>query len=91
MEANRKRERSLCSTARPRPHHCRTSSHQAPLFTVFSPVGEFTVVSFSVAGTMPQAADMINLGFLSDSERELILEVLQRDEELRQMEEQRVR
>lgn len=44
-----------------------------------------------VDGTMPQAADMINLGFLSDSERELILEVLQRDEELRQAEEQRVR
>ncbi|XP_039975125.1 synaptotagmin-like protein 4 [Xiphias gladius] len=40
---------------------------------------------------MPQAADMINLGFLSDSERELILEVLRRDEELRQAEEQRVR
>ncbi|XP_059202802.1 synaptotagmin-like protein 4 [Centropristis striata] len=40
---------------------------------------------------MPQAADMINLGFLSDSERELILEVLQRDEELRTAEEQRVR
>ncbi|KAF1384920.1 hypothetical protein PFLUV_G00125200 [Perca fluviatilis] len=44
-----------------------------------------------VQGTMPQAADMINLGFLSDSERELILEVLQRDRELRQAEEQRVR
>ncbi|XP_075959413.1 synaptotagmin-like protein 4 [Anarhichas minor] len=44
-----------------------------------------------VEGTMPEAADMINLGFLSDSERELILEVLQRDEELRQAEEQRVR
>ncbi|XP_068451453.1 synaptotagmin-like protein 4 isoform X2 [Clinocottus analis] len=40
---------------------------------------------------MPEVADMINLGFLSDSERELILEVLQRDEELRQVEEQRVR
>lgn len=40
---------------------------------------------------MPQAADMINLGFLSDSERELILEVLRRDEDLRQTEEQRVR
>ncbi|XP_028271707.1 synaptotagmin-like protein 4 [Parambassis ranga] len=40
---------------------------------------------------MPEAVDMINLGFLSDSERELILEVLQRDEELRQAEEQRVR
>ncbi|AWP11867.1 putative synaptotagmin-like protein 4 [Scophthalmus maximus] len=40
---------------------------------------------------MPQAADMINLSFLSDSERDLILEVLQRDEELRQAEEQRVR
>lgn len=40
---------------------------------------------------MPQAADMINLGFLSDSERELILEVLRRDEELRQAEEHRVR
>ncbi|XP_068571174.1 synaptotagmin-like protein 4 isoform X2 [Cebidichthys violaceus] len=44
-----------------------------------------------VEGTMPEAADMINLGFLSESERELILEVLQRDEELRQAEEQRVR
>lgn len=40
---------------------------------------------------MPQAADMINLGFLSDSEQDLILEVLQRDKELRQAEEQRVR
>ncbi|XP_044061005.1 synaptotagmin-like protein 4 isoform X2 [Siniperca chuatsi] len=40
---------------------------------------------------MPQAADMINLGFLSDSEQELILEVLRRDEVLRQAEEQRVR
>ncbi|XP_062249055.1 synaptotagmin-like protein 4 [Platichthys flesus] len=40
---------------------------------------------------MPQAADMISLSFLSDSERERILEVLQRDEELRQGEEQRVR
>lgn len=44
-----------------------------------------------VEGTMPEAADMINLGFLSDSERELIQEVLQRDEELRQAEELRVR
>ncbi|XP_040903811.1 synaptotagmin-like protein 4 [Toxotes jaculatrix] len=40
---------------------------------------------------MPEATDMINLGFLSDSEREMILEVLRRDEELRQAEEQRVR
>ncbi|XP_029368117.1 synaptotagmin-like protein 4 isoform X2 [Echeneis naucrates] len=40
---------------------------------------------------MPEAADMINLGFLSDSEREMILEVLRRDEGLRQAEEQRVR
>ncbi|XP_042348902.1 synaptotagmin-like protein 4 [Plectropomus leopardus] len=40
---------------------------------------------------MPQAADMIDLSFLSDSERELILEVLHRDGELRQAEEQRVR
>uniref|UniRef100_A0AAZ3S7W1 Synaptotagmin-like protein 4 n=1 Tax=Oncorhynchus tshawytscha TaxID=74940 RepID=A0AAZ3S7W1_ONCTS len=40
---------------------------------------------------MPQAADMINMAFLTDSERELILEVLRRDEELRQAEEQRVR
>ncbi|XP_034738861.1 synaptotagmin-like protein 4 isoform X1 [Etheostoma cragini] len=44
-----------------------------------------------VQGTMPQAVDMINLGFLSDSEQELILGVLQRDGELRQAEEQRVR
>ncbi|KAI3351601.1 hypothetical protein L3Q82_020441, partial [Scortum barcoo] len=41
--------------------------------------------------TMPQAAEMINLGFLSDSEQELILEVLRRDEELRLAEQQRVR
>ncbi|XP_015244192.1 PREDICTED: synaptotagmin-like protein 4 isoform X2 [Cyprinodon variegatus] len=40
---------------------------------------------------MPEAPDMINLGFLSDSERELILEVLRRDEELRRVEEQRVK
>ncbi|XP_070692854.1 synaptotagmin-like protein 4 [Pempheris klunzingeri] len=40
---------------------------------------------------MPQAVDMISLGFLSESEQELILEVLRRDEELRQAEEQRVR
>uniref|UniRef100_A0A3Q0S100 RabBD domain-containing protein n=1 Tax=Amphilophus citrinellus TaxID=61819 RepID=A0A3Q0S100_AMPCI len=40
---------------------------------------------------MPEAADMINFGFLTESERELILQVLQRDEKLRQAEEQRVR
>uniref|UniRef100_UPI0037E7DF1F synaptotagmin-like protein 4 n=1 Tax=Semicossyphus pulcher TaxID=241346 RepID=UPI0037E7DF1F len=40
---------------------------------------------------MPQAADMINVGFLSEAEQELILEVLRRDEELRQAEEHRVR
>ncbi|KAM9356539.1 synaptotagmin-like protein 4 [Symphorus nematophorus] len=40
---------------------------------------------------MPQAADMISLGFLSEAEQELILEVLRRDEELRKAEEQRVR
>ncbi|XP_072251529.1 synaptotagmin-like protein 4 [Leuresthes tenuis] len=40
---------------------------------------------------MPEALDMINLSFLSESERELILQVLRRDEELRQAEEQRVR
>lgn len=40
---------------------------------------------------MLQASDMINLGYLSDSERQLILDVLQRDAELRQAEEQRVR
>lgn len=40
---------------------------------------------------MPEATDMINLGFLSDAERELILEVLRRDEQLRVAEEQRVR
>lgn len=40
---------------------------------------------------MPQPAEAINLGFLSESEQELILEVLRRDEELRQAEERRVR
>ncbi|KAM3867011.1 synaptotagmin-like protein 4 [Diretmus argenteus] len=39
---------------------------------------------------MPEAAD-INLTFLTDSERELIMQVLHRDKELRQAEEQRVR
>lgn len=38
---------------------------------------------------MPEAD--LNLGFLSDSERELILEVLRRDEELRRAEDQRIR
>ncbi|XP_041845949.1 synaptotagmin-like protein 4 [Melanotaenia boesemani] len=40
---------------------------------------------------MVGALDMINLSFLSDSEQEMILEVLRRDEELRLVEEQRVR
>ncbi|XP_068596585.1 synaptotagmin-like protein 4 [Brachionichthys hirsutus] len=40
---------------------------------------------------MPHAVETINLGFLSDGEQELILEVLRRDEELRLAEEQRVR
>lgn len=40
---------------------------------------------------MPQAAEDINLGYLSEYEQELILEVLRRDEELRQAEERRVR
>ncbi|KAM9795523.1 synaptotagmin-like protein 4 [Neosynchiropus ocellatus] len=40
---------------------------------------------------MPEPDDTINLGFLSESERELIMEVLKRDEELRQAEEHRVR
>lgn len=38
---------------------------------------------------MPQAD--LNLGFLSDSERDLILEVLRRDEELRRAEDHRIR
>lgn len=33
----------------------------------------------------------VNVSFLTESERELILEVLKRDEELRRAEEQRVR
>ncbi|KAM6953151.1 synaptotagmin-like protein 4 [Aplochiton taeniatus] len=40
---------------------------------------------------MPEAVEPINLAFLSESERERILSVLLRDEELRQAEEQRVR
>ncbi|XP_029702738.1 synaptotagmin-like protein 4 isoform X6 [Takifugu rubripes] len=40
---------------------------------------------------MPQAAEAINLSFLSEYEQELILEVLRRDEELRQAEDRRVR
>lgn len=40
---------------------------------------------------MPEDVDTINLGFLSESEQELILEVLRRDEELRLAEEQRVK
>ncbi|XP_077387966.1 synaptotagmin-like protein 4 isoform X2 [Festucalex cinctus] len=40
---------------------------------------------------MPQPIDNIDLDFLADTERDLILEVLRRDEELRQAEEQRIR
>ncbi|XP_019739551.1 synaptotagmin-like protein 4 isoform X9 [Hippocampus comes] len=40
---------------------------------------------------MPQPIDNIDLDFLSDTERDLILEVLRRDEVLRQAEEQRIR
>ncbi|CAM9288950.1 unnamed protein product [Lampetra planeri] len=40
---------------------------------------------------MPQAVDMINLSFLTESEQEIILEVLRRDEALRRAEEQRVK
>ncbi|XP_077589501.1 synaptotagmin-like protein 4 [Stigmatopora nigra] len=40
---------------------------------------------------MPQPMNDIDLQFLSESERDLILEVLRRDEELRQTEEQRIR
>ncbi|CAJ1058877.1 synaptotagmin-like protein 4 [Xyrichtys novacula] len=40
---------------------------------------------------MPQPANMINVGFLSEAEQSFILEVLRRDEALRQAEEQRVR
>lgn len=40
---------------------------------------------------MPQPADMLNLSFLSEYEQELIMAVLQRDEELRHIEEKRVR
>ncbi|XP_061690246.1 synaptotagmin-like protein 4 isoform X4 [Syngnathoides biaculeatus] len=40
---------------------------------------------------MPSPSDNIDLGFLSDTERDLILEVLRRDEDLRQAEEQRIR
>ncbi|XP_053486415.1 synaptotagmin-like protein 4 isoform X2 [Ictalurus furcatus] len=40
---------------------------------------------------MVQAMETINMSFLTDSERELILGVLNRDEELRRLEEQRVK
>ncbi|XP_077434348.1 uncharacterized protein LOC144059262 isoform X2 [Vanacampus margaritifer] len=40
---------------------------------------------------MPQPIDNIDLTFLSDTERDMIVEVLRRDEELRQAEEQRIR
>ncbi|XP_058253616.1 synaptotagmin-like protein 4 [Hemibagrus wyckioides] len=40
---------------------------------------------------MVQAMETINMSFLTDSERELILKVLHRDEELRRTEEQRVK
>ncbi|XP_035388183.1 synaptotagmin-like protein 4 isoform X2 [Electrophorus electricus] len=40
---------------------------------------------------MVQTMEMINVSFLTDVERELILEVLRRDEELRRLEEQRVK
>ncbi|XP_066571154.1 synaptotagmin-like protein 4 [Amia ocellicauda] len=40
---------------------------------------------------MWQGSEVINVTFLTEAERELILEVLRRDEELRRVEEQRVR
>ncbi|XP_069469053.1 synaptotagmin-like protein 4 [Ambystoma mexicanum] len=40
---------------------------------------------------MSQGTELVNLSFLSETERELILQVLQRDEELRIAEERRVR
>nr|XP_033800654.1 synaptotagmin-like protein 4 isoform X3 [Geotrypetes seraphini] len=40
---------------------------------------------------MSQGSELVNLSFLSETERELILQVLQRDEELRKAEEKRIR
>ncbi|XP_053329734.1 synaptotagmin-like protein 4 [Spea bombifrons] len=40
---------------------------------------------------MTQTTEVVNLSFLSEKERELILQVLQRDEELRKAEERRIR
>ncbi|XP_030064743.1 synaptotagmin-like protein 4 [Microcaecilia unicolor] len=40
---------------------------------------------------MSQGSELVNLSFLSETERDLILQVLQRDEELRKAEEKRVR
>ncbi|KAI4880156.1 hypothetical protein NFI96_031179 [Prochilodus magdalenae] len=45
----------------------------------------------SYEAKMVQTMETINVSFLTDSERELILDVLHRDEELRQLEEQRVK
>lgn len=40
---------------------------------------------------MTQNPEMVNLSFLSDTETDFILQVLQRDEELRKAEERRIR
>ncbi|KAM8952549.1 synaptotagmin-like protein 4 [Pelodytes ibericus] len=40
---------------------------------------------------MTQTTELVNLSFLSENERDLILQVLQRDEELRKAEERRIR
>ncbi|OCT66022.1 synaptotagmin-like protein 4 [Xenopus laevis] len=40
---------------------------------------------------MTQNMELVNLNFLSDTERDLILQVLQRDEDLRKVEEKRIR
>ncbi|KAM4697076.1 synaptotagmin-like protein 4 [Rhinophrynus dorsalis] len=40
---------------------------------------------------MTQNTELVNLSFLSETERDLILQVLQRDEELRKVEERRIR
>ncbi|XP_043913449.1 synaptotagmin-like protein 4 [Protopterus annectens] len=40
---------------------------------------------------MSQGTDMVNLSFLTDKEKDLILEVLRRDEDLRNKEEKRIR
>lgn len=64
---------------------------ESSFFLSFCLIKQFWWVTRKQRQVKMQAMDSIDISFLTDSERELILRVLHRDEELRQLEEQRVK